>query len=61
MLRQAVDGFDRVSSFEAARTREALAAIDPGDRGMLIAAALATYERLGARPHADRVRAVLAT
>jgi class 3 adenylate cyclase/tetratricopeptide (TPR) repeat protein len=61
LLRRAIDRFDRLSTFEAARTREALAAIDPGFRETLLAAALATYERLGARPHADRVRALLAT
>lgn len=61
MLGRAIDRFDGVSTFEAARTREALAAIDPDSHGTLLAAALATYERLGAKPHADRVRAVLAT
>jgi hypothetical protein len=55
LLSRAIDGFDRVSVFEAARTREALAAIDPGARESLLAAALATYERLGAKPHVDRV------
>jgi class 3 adenylate cyclase len=61
MLRQAIEGFDRLSPFEAARTREALAAIDAGPRATLLAAALARYEELGAKPHADRVRAGLAT
>ena len=61
LLGRAIDSFDRVSIFEAARTREALAAIDPAAREALNAAALATYERLGAKPHADRIRAALAT
>jgi class 3 adenylate cyclase len=58
LLRRAVEAFDRASAFEAARTREALAVIDPAARASLNAAALATYERLGARPHADRIRAL---
>jgi class 3 adenylate cyclase len=61
LLGRAIDSFDRVSIFEAARTREALAAIDPAAREALYAAALATYARLGATPHADRIKAVLAT
>jgi class 3 adenylate cyclase len=59
-LAQAIAGFDRVSAFEAARTREALAAIDEGARKALLTAALATYGRLGARPYAERVSAQLA-
>ena len=58
MLGRAIEGFDRLSPFEAARTREALAANDPALRKELMAAALATYERLGAKPHIDRIRAV---
>ena len=61
LLGRAIDSFDRVSSFEAARTREALAAIDPAGRASLNAAALATYEHLGAKPHADRIRPLVAT
>ena len=61
MLGSAIQGFDRVSPFEAARTREALAAIDPGARETLMTAALVAYERLGAKPHAERVKGVLAT
>jgi hypothetical protein len=60
LLRGAINGFDRVSPFEAARTREALAAIDPEHRDELLSAALATYERLGAKPHAARVRSAAA-
>jgi hypothetical protein len=56
LLRRAIDGFDRISPFEAARTREALATLDPEHRDELLSAALATYERLGAKPHAARVR-----
>jgi class 3 adenylate cyclase/tetratricopeptide (TPR) repeat protein len=61
MLERSIEGFDRVSPFEAARSREALAAIDPGRGAALVSAALATYDRLGAKPHADRLRAVSAT
>jgi tetratricopeptide (TPR) repeat protein len=57
LLRAAVTGFDAVSPFEAARTREALAAVDPERRDELLAEALAAFDRLGARPHADHVRA----
>ncbi len=49
LLRRAVDGFDPLSPFEAARTREALAAVDPEGRDELLSAARATYEQLGAR------------
>ena len=59
LLRAAVTGFDRISPFEAARAREALAGVDRGDRDRLLGEALAIYERLGARPHADRVRSAL--
>ena len=61
LLERAIAGFDGLSSFEAARTREALAGVDP-DRGeALLSAALQSYEALGARPHADRARAALLT
>ena len=56
LLGSAVDGFDRLSPFEAARTREALASIKPEARDELMRTALATFERLGAKPHAARVR-----
>ena len=59
-LRRAVDAFDRIPVvFEAAQAREALAEAAPDERAELLAAALATYERLGAAPHAERVRASL--
>lgn len=56
LLRAAIEGFDRVSPFEAARSREKLAVIDPEGREELLAAALATYDRLGAKPHSERIR-----
>lgn len=59
LLSRAVGGFDRLFGFEAARTREALAAIDPARGKSLLAAALETYERLGAKPHEARVRAMI--
>ena len=59
LLRAAVARFDTVSPFEAARTREALAALEPDRRDELLTEALAAFERLGARPHADRVRAAI--
>ena len=60
LLEQAVRGFDPVSPFEAARAREDLAALDEKRGPDLRHEALATYERLGAKPHAARVRAALA-
>ncbi len=60
-LRRSVETFDRIPVvFEAARTREALADALPDERAELLAAALATYERLGAAPHVERVRGKLA-
>ena len=60
-LRRSIETFDRVPVvFEAARTREALADALPDERAELLAAALATYERLGAAPHVERVRGKLA-
>ena len=60
-LRSALEAFDRLPDvFEAARTREALAEAVPAERDALLRAALATYEELGAAPHAARVRALLA-
>ena len=62
LLERAVAGFDALAVFEAARTREQLAAIvpEPATRAELLAAALATYEALGAAPHVTRLRALLA-
>jgi len=56
LLERAVEAFDGLSPFEAARTREMLADLDPARRSELLAAALAAFERLGATPHAERVR-----
>jgi tetratricopeptide (TPR) repeat protein len=62
LLRDGLAEFERMAMpFEAARTREALAKVAGGDECRdLLAAALATYESLRARPHADRVKAALA-
>jgi hypothetical protein len=60
LLRRALDGFGRMGAvFEAALTGERLAAVAPSraDAARLRAAALATYERLAAAPHVERVRA----
>ena len=60
-LRRSIGTFDGIPVvFEAARTREALADALPAERAELLAAALATYERLGAAPHVERVRGKLA-
>jgi hypothetical protein len=60
-LRRAVETFDGIPVvFEAARSREALADAVPGERAELLINALATYERLGAEPHVERVRRKLA-
>jgi hypothetical protein len=61
--RRALAEFERLGMpFEIARTRELLADLtDAGERDELLAKALATYETLGARPHVERVRGVLAT
>lgn len=45
--------------FETAWTKEELARMVPVRARNLLAQALATYERLGAAPHASRVRAAL--
>jgi hypothetical protein len=60
LLTLAVRGFDPLSPFEAARAREHLAGLDEENRTSLLREALATYERLGAKPHAARARAALA-
>jgi len=58
LLRRAVSGFDRLRvPFEAARAREELAKLVPADAVTLRTEALVIYERLGAAPHADRLRA----
>ena len=59
LLERAIEAFDRLSPFDAARAREALAAIDPSGAATLLESAATTYERLGARPHAVRVRVML--
>jgi hypothetical protein len=47
--------------FEAARTREELAALrSPSDAHALLSTALEVYEELGATPSAERVRSLLA-
>ena len=61
LLRSAVEGFERTEMpFEAAKARELLAQAQVTDSRELLEQALETYEALGARPHADRVRAALA-
>jgi tetratricopeptide (TPR) repeat protein len=61
LLRQALDGFEALSvPFEAAQTREELARlVGPGEARQLLDEASATYRRLEARPHAQRVAASL--
>jgi hypothetical protein len=55
-LREAIEGYERLRMpFEVARTKE-LSGDEPDLR-----AALEIYERLGATPHADRVRATLSS
>jgi class 3 adenylate cyclase len=61
LLERAIAGFEGVSDFEAARTREALAAIDPERRQGLLDDALDAYQRLGATPHAARVTSLRAS
>ena len=59
LLVRALEAFDRMKvPFEAARTREGLARmVGPDDGRRLRFEAIRAYERLGARPHAERVRA----
>jgi DNA-binding SARP family transcriptional activator len=59
LLRRALDAFGRMGAvFETALTGERLAAVaSDADAARLRAAALATYERLGAAPHVQRRRA----
>jgi hypothetical protein len=60
-LRRALAGFERLGvPFEAARTRERLAAVEPpGAARSRLEAALATYERLRCAPRGRAVRARL--
>jgi len=53
--------FDRLGTpFELARSLEMLAdLVEEPERSDLLTAALASYDALGARPFADRVRAAL--
>jgi hypothetical protein len=59
---RALEGFERLGiPYEAARTRERLAAASPDDAAAaLLRNALATYEEMHATPSAERVRAALA-
>jgi class 3 adenylate cyclase/tetratricopeptide (TPR) repeat protein len=60
LMKAALAAFERLRvPFEAARTREELAELEPERAAALRAEALVVYERLGAAPHADRVRALL--
>jgi class 3 adenylate cyclase len=60
LLRSAIGSFERLGvPFEVARTREVLASAGIEDAPALLEQALETYEMLGARPHAQRVRAAL--
>jgi DNA-binding SARP family transcriptional activator/tetratricopeptide (TPR) repeat protein len=60
-LRRAVDAFDALGvRFEAARTREELAALRPrADARPLLQSALDVYEQVGATPSVQRVRSRL--
>jgi hypothetical protein len=58
--RRALGGFERLGeAFEAARTREQLAVVEPASARSLLEAALATYERLACGPRERAVRARL--
>jgi class 3 adenylate cyclase len=59
LLEAAVRDFDRLDPYEAARTRERLATLTDraAERDELLAAALATYQRLGALPDMRRLAA----
>ncbi len=56
LLKRAVEAFDGLSLYDAARSREALASVDEASAGDLLASAIATYERLGAVADATRAR-----
>jgi hypothetical protein len=61
LFSRSLEAFDRLGErYEAARTTEVLAGVTPTERRRdLLAEALRQYEDLGARPDADRVRALL--
>jgi hypothetical protein len=59
LFEAAIEGFDRTSPFEAARTREALAAIHPAGRAELLREAADAYARLGATPHLVRTTSLM--
>lgn len=60
LLERAHASFEQLGMpFETAWTKEELARMVPVRARNLLAQALATYERLGAAPHASRVRAAL--
>ena len=62
LLRRALEKFERIPVvFEAAMTRETLAAALPDERERFLRAALATYEGLRAEPSVLRVIHALAT
>jgi hypothetical protein len=57
LLHRALEQFLEISvPFEAARTQEHLATVEPAQAKHLLSAALETYERLGARPSEKAVR-----
>jgi DNA-binding SARP family transcriptional activator len=62
LFRRALRSFERMGvAFEAALTKEQLATVTPVENAVqLRKEALAVYERLGAEPHAERVRAAQA-
>ena len=57
-LTHALERFEQLGAvFEAALTKERLAAVAPNGRASRLGReALATYDRLGAAPHAERLR-----
>jgi hypothetical protein len=58
LLHRALERFQQISvPFEAARTQEHLATVEPAHAEHLLSGALATYERLGAVPSEKAVRA----
>jgi class 3 adenylate cyclase/tetratricopeptide (TPR) repeat protein len=62
LIQAALDGFERLGvPVESARTREALAQVlDAPQVRAVLTEALGIYQGLGARPHAERIRSVLA-
>ncbi|PZR60714.1 MAG: hypothetical protein DLM71_10245 [Chloroflexi bacterium] len=60
LMDAALAGFARLEAiFDVARTAEALADLDRSRAAALRYEALAIYERLGAAPHRDRIRAAV--